>query len=202
MQTYPDIPAFLSRLRLTAALLCVLFLSGCVSPPVSPPHPAARLPCDDCMPGVLNFTRVSPALWRGAQPTREGFQSLAKAGVTTVINLRIGDDNSDLPLLTGTGLRYLQIPMKAWRPDADKIRLFLQEVEQVRQQGGGAVFVHCQQGRDRTGYSVAAYRMIMEGWTAEQAIREMFDFRFNRIWFGNPGFLRDLDATSLKPPYR
>jgi hypothetical protein len=26
----------------------------------------------------------------------------------------------------------------------------------------------------------------------------MFDFRFNRIWRGNPGFLRKLDVDTLK----
>jgi hypothetical protein len=41
--------------------------------------------------------------------------------------------------------------------------------------------------------------MVMQGWTADQAIDEMFSFRFNRIWRGNPGFLRQLDVPSLRP---
>jgi tyrosine-protein phosphatase SIW14 len=191
--------SFPARYCLPVLLMPVLLLAGgCATRPDSLPHPAALQPCDHCLPGVLNFAKVSPVLWRGAQPTRDGFRELEKAGVTTVINLRIGEGNSDEPLLTGTGLRYVQIPMKAWHPDAANLKLFLQEVDHVRRQGQGAVFVHCQQGRDRTGYSVAAYRMVMEGWSADQAIAEMFDFRFNRIWRGNPGFLRKLDVDTLK----
>lgn len=187
------------HLRDIGLTLAALTAAGCATAPPPLPRPAVTHPCDTCLPGVINFAKVSPALWRGAQPSREGFQALEKAGVTTVINLRIGEDNSDEPLLAGTGLRYIQIPMKAWSPDAGQLKQFLQEVENVRRQGHGAVFVHCQQGRDRTGYSVAAYRMVMEGWTADQAIAEMFDFRFNRIWRANPGFLRKLDTATLKP---
>lgn len=183
--------------RSIAGLVTGILLSGCAVRPVAPPLPQTLAPCDTCVPGIINFARVAPALWRGAQPDREGFRALADAGVTTIINLRIGDENSDAPLLEGTGLRYIQIPMKAWQPDRRNLLRFLREVDRVQREGGVA-FVHCQQGRDRTGYSVAAYRMTMEGWTAGQAIEEMFRFRFNTLWRGNPGFLLRLDANALR----
>ncbi|HEX5278098.1 MAG TPA: dual specificity protein phosphatase family protein [Fluviicoccus sp.] len=194
-----QLPPLKDYLLKAALIASILLVQGCAIPPRTPPHPAAARPCDNCLPGVQNFARVSPVLWRGAQPTREGFRELERNGVTTVISLRIGEDNSDAPLLSGTGLRYVQIPMKAWHPEKDKLKRFLQEVDHVRRQGRGSVFVHCQQGRDRTGYAVAAYRMVMEGWTADQAIAEMFDFRFNRLWRGNPGFIRELGVDEIKP---
>ena len=52
------------------------------------------------------------------------------------------------------------------------------------------VYVHCAAGKDRTGYAVATYRIVEQGWDADSAIEEMFDFRYNPIWFGNPAFLR------------
>jgi len=163
----------LSALLLTAAL-------------VAAPPPAG--PCDDCVPGVGNFGRVDAALWRGAQPTAEGFRKLEALGVRTVVNLRHGHD--DRPLLAGTGLAYVNIPCRAWRPRKDQMDAFLKIVRDPARQ---PVYVHCAQGRDRTGYMVAAYRMD-QGWSAEAAIQEMKRFRFNRVWLGNPGFLRRMEG--------
>jgi tyrosine-protein phosphatase SIW14 len=55
------------------------------------------------------------------------------------------------------------------------------------------VFVHCAAGSDRTGYSVATYRIVTEGWAADDAIYEMFEFRYHPWWFRNPSFLRDIE---------
>jgi hypothetical protein len=38
--------------------------------------------------GVPNFHQVSERIYRGAQPTTEGFQELAKMGIKTVVDLR------------------------------------------------------------------------------------------------------------------
>ena len=53
------------------------------------------------------------------------------------------------------------------------------------------------QGRDRTGYNAAAYRMVIQGWSADAAITEMSTFHFNKIWVGNPGFLKDFKQAKL-----
>lgn len=176
-----------------------LLLTGCATrPPLPATRPLAQ-PCDDCLAGVTNFAQVSPVLWRGSQPTREGFRSLAAAGVKTVISFRLGADNSDEPLLAGTGLRYIQIPMKAWHPDENTLRQFLAVVAEASQDPHQyPIYVHCQQGRDRTGYSVASYRMVMQGWSANDAIQEMFNFRFNRLWRNNPRFLQQLNVEALQ----
>lgn len=60
------------------------------------------------------------------------------------------------------------------------------------------VFVHCAEGRDRTGYSVATYRMVIENWSVDDALHEMFDFHFNTIWFRNPAFLRTLNVATMR----
>ena len=40
-------------------------------------------------PGVPNFHKVNDGLYRGGQPSRQGFESLAKLGIKTVLDLRI-----------------------------------------------------------------------------------------------------------------
>jgi protein tyrosine phosphatase (PTP) superfamily phosphohydrolase (DUF442 family) len=167
--------------------------------PVAPAAPEIQTtrelltPCDTCMPGVANFAKVSPALWRGAQPTAQGFQYLEKAGIKTVVNLR--HDHDDLPLLAGTRLKYLWIPCRTWDPQDQNIIMFLRV---MRDSSNWPVYVHCAQGRDRTGYCVASYRIVDQGWPAGDAITEMKSFKWNRVWFRNPGYLRKLDAADVR----
>ena len=51
----------------------------------------------------------------------------------------------------------------------------------LRDNPGKKVFVHCRYGDDRTGMMIAAYRMAVEGWTAEEARQEMEKFGFQRM---------------------
>jgi len=44
--------------------------------------------------GIKNFYQVDQHVYRGAQPSNEGFQYLAKLGVKTVIDLREADGRS------------------------------------------------------------------------------------------------------------
>src|SRR5258708_35836619 len=43
------------------------------------------------------------------------------------------------------------------------------------------IFVHCRLGNDRTGMMIAAYRMGEQGWSAEQAMKEMHFFGYTSV---------------------
>jgi protein tyrosine/serine phosphatase len=170
--------------------------------PTTPPTQSWAQPCDTCIAGVKNFAKVSPTLWRGSQPTEAGFRNLETAGVKTVIDLRdFHDDYDDFSMLGGTNLKYLRIPMHAWNPDQAQLVLLMKVLERTLQDPDSSpVFVHCAAGKDRTGYSIATYRMVLDKdkWTPNDAIAEMYDFRFNAIWFRNPTFLESLDVKKIK----
>jgi len=155
-------------------------------------------PCNTCIHGVESFAKVSPALWRGAQPTEEGFRNLERAGAKTVINLRHdSDDYEDFSMLGETHLKYLHIPMRAWYPDQAQLVILMKVLERtLKDPDSSPVFVHCEEGKDRTGYSIATYRMVFEGWNSNDSILEMYDFRFNALWFYNPTFLESLDVIT------
>ena len=125
---------------------------------------------------------------------------MERAGVKTILNLR--SDHDDLALLRGTKLKYLRIPMRAWDPDqgdAAQLVLVMATLDRLRHDPKTwPIFIHCAGGKDRTGYSVAAYRMAFENWKPDDAIEEMFDYHFNTAWFRNPAFLRDLDIVSVR----
>ncbi|BDU73194.1 fused DSP-PTPase phosphatase/NAD kinase-like protein [Mesoterricola silvestris] len=177
------------------ALLPVLLLGLPVAAqaPERPASQGAATPSDTEVPGVANFARLSPAVWRGAQPTAEGFRNLEKWGVRTVISFR--HDHDDFQELKGTGLKYLRIPSLAFDPSLENIARFLKVVED---EANWPVFIHCAKGKDRTGYNAAAYRIVIQGWTPARALEEMHAFRFNRIWVLNPGFVRRLTAEELR----
>lgn len=173
--------------------LVLLFEQGCASLPAGPATVTLATPCDDCVRGVTNFAKVSPALWRGSQPTAEGLRNLENAGVRTVIDFR--HDHDDAELLTGTKLRYIWIPTRPWNPKEDDLVPFFRVIQDPE---NWPVFVHCWKGNDRAGFYVAAYRIVIDGWNPDDAIREMFQFHYNPIWFRIPAVLRDIDVEKLK----
>jgi protein tyrosine/serine phosphatase len=55
------------------------------------------------------------------------------------------------------------------------------------------VYVHCRSGQNRTGVMVAAYRVIVEGASADAAIEEMR--RYRGIWFkADSAYIRSLSS--------
>jgi tyrosine-protein phosphatase SIW14 len=154
------------------------------------------------IPGVNNFAQVSPILYRGEQPTREGFLELKRRGIKTVINLR--NHHSDEKFLVGTGLRYVRIKSTAVRIEDEDTLAFLAALHDPANQ---PVFVHCLHGSDRTGAAVAAYRIVEQGWTAEEAIRELRNFGHHEYFFGVRRYIRrladrkaDFARDRLPPP--
>ena len=62
------------------------------------------------------------------------------------------------------------------------------------------VFVHCLHGSDRTGVMCAVYRIFFEGWTKNEAIREMTEggYGFHPIWKNLIAFVNDIDMDRLR----
>lgn len=145
--------------------------------------------------GLPNFHKVSDTLYRGAQPTAEGFRQLEAMGIKTVVNLRAF--HSDKDEMKGSGLAYEAIPMKTWHPDVPDIVRFLAVVTDTNRT---PVFVHCQHGADRTGTLNAIYRIVVCNWSKEDAIEEMTkgDYGFHSIWTNLIDFINKLDIEAVR----
>jgi tyrosine-protein phosphatase SIW14 len=135
------------------------------------------IPPKSNLQGVANFGQVTPALYRGAQPTKEGFANLAKLGINIVVDLR-GSRAGERLIVTGLGMRYVAIPWHCYSP---RDEVFAQFLTLLRENPGKKVFVHCKVGDDRTGMEIAAYRMAEQGWNPEDAKKEMAEYGVN--WF-------------------
>jgi len=145
--------------------------------------------------GVPNLFQVSSNLYRSAQPTAEGFRRLQAMGIQTVINLR--SFHSDRDEMGSLGLAGEHLTLKAWHPEIKEAVSFLRMVNDPRR---GPILVHCQHGADRTGAMCALYRVAVQGWTREEALREMTEggFGFHSIWRNLPAWLIELDMDSIR----
>jgi tyrosine-protein phosphatase SIW14 len=156
------------------------------SPPPPPPaqqqtetqQPSADAPAEvigkELIPG---FAAITPALYRGAQPRRHGFEALAKMGIQIVVDLR-GDRDNERAEVTRLGMQYVSMH---WQCSFPKDRIFADFLTLIRKNPGKKIFVHCRVGDDRTGMMIAAYRMAEEGWTAKQAMQEMTKYGFSFV---------------------
>lgn len=120
--------------------------------------------------GVLNFHQVNERIFRGAQPTAEGFQSLAKMGIKTVVDLRREESQArrEREVVEGLGMRFVSVPMAMGAPTDAQISLVMKELNST----SGPVFVHCHGGRDRTGTVIAAFRRTHDAWDSQKALQE------------------------------
>ena len=145
--------------------------------------------------GVPNLHQVSTNLYRSAQPTAQGMQNLKQKGIETVVNLR--SFHSDRDEIGKTGLGYEHIYMKAWHPERKEAVRFLQIVTNPKRT---PVLVHCLHGSDRTGTMCALYRIAVQGWSKEEAIREMTKggFGFHAVFENLPEWIQELDVDSLR----
>ena len=127
--------------------------------------------------GIDNFGRINANYYRGAQPMGQDYADLADLGVKTVINLTSHDaEPNEETMVARAGMRYVQIPMTTQKaPTSQQIAQFLSIVNDPASQ---PVYVHCVGGKHRTGVLTAIYRMTNEGWTADQAFKEMKDYKF------------------------
>jgi protein tyrosine/serine phosphatase len=123
-------------------------------------------------PGVPNFHAVNDHIYRGAQPSAEGFANLSKLGVKTVIDLRRGSEQekSEQGAVEHAGMRYVHVPLSGYRAPSDQDMARL--LAMLDDSTGWPVFVHCQRGADRTGTVIACYRIEHDHWNNEKALDE------------------------------
>jgi tyrosine-protein phosphatase SIW14 len=126
--------------------------------------------------GVHNFGDVTPMLYRGGQPTHEGFERLAKMGIDIVVDT--GRSKRDEKQIKQLGVRYVSLP---WHCPCPKDDVFARFLKLIKENPDKKIFVHCRLGTDRTGMMIAAYRMGVQGWTAEEAMKEMRYFGFTAV---------------------
>lgn len=125
---------------------------------------------------LANFGVVDGRIYRGEQPRKGEYAELAALGVTTVIDLRLDAHDDAKESCEAAGLKYVNIPIddRKCPTDADVVA-FLRTLDADPH---AKVYVHCAGGRHRTGSMIAVYRMARDGWSLDQAYKEMLAYDF------------------------
>jgi len=162
------------RLLRAAAIACVLGAPIQTQAKGSSDAAATDAPSLD----IYNFGQVSPTYFRGAELNGGAASGLAARGVKMVIDLRSDSDvkSVEADMVGRAGMKYVRIPMTTrTAPTSEQISTFLALVTDRANQ---PVYVHCVEGRHRTGVMTAIYRMTVDGWAADRAFGEMKDYKF------------------------
>jgi len=154
------------------------------------------------IPGIPNAGKITDFFYRGAQPREVGFSELKLLGITTIVDLR-GEDREKIlwerKHAESLGMRFVNIPVSGWSPPTDE--QVAQFLSLLRDHPGQKIFIHCRFGDDRTGVFTAVYRMAMEKWPADQALKEMYFFGFNGFWHPSmKSFVRDFTGRLNSAP--
>ncbi len=146
------------------------------------------------IPGIHNFGQVNDHLYRGAQPTEEGFRTLARMGIRTIVDLREEGDRSaaERELVESLGMRYVNIPMRGFETPSDEA--VAEALAIFNNRSAGPVFVHCRRGADRTGTVIACYRIEHDHWTNQAALNEAKAYRMSWLQFQMANYVRDYRA--------
>lgn len=166
-------------------LLAVAAFAGCVSAASD-----ARVPVEQSLSseklhisGVRDAGKVNDFLYRGAQPNDKALGELQALGITTIVDLRgerHGLIRKEEKHAESLGMDFINLPGNGWSPPPDRqVAQFLSLMQETPKR---RVFIHCWLGGDRSGVFIAAYRIAFDGWTPDQAIREMHVFHYNSFW--------------------
>lgn len=138
----------------------------------------------DLEPAVAldNFAEFSPGLFRSAQPSAEGYRELRRRGVRMVLILKEKTGEAGRRA-AAAGLAVEHVPMSGFaQPRFAQIDAALAIMSDPAKR---PLLVHCQYGKDRTGFSVAAYRTIVEGASDATAAAEARAHRCCFVAFGD-----------------
>jgi protein-tyrosine phosphatase len=181
-------PIFTSAILSVIAIISVAFSPFSLSqqpvlPAVSNYESRRVAPTEDLkIPGVKHAGKITDSLYRGGRVTKEGFRELQRLGVTTVVDLHTGHHQirRERAQVEALGLHFVSIPISGWSPP--KNSHVVKFLTLTRQAPAEKVFVHCRFGGDRTGVMIATYRIAMQNWNPEHAIKEMQHFGFHGFW--------------------
>ena len=147
--------------------------------------------------GVPNFHQVNQIVFRGGQPSNDGWASLHKLGVLTVVDLRREDEHSskaEQQAVEAAGMHYVNVPLQGVvSPPPEKIAKVLALLN-----GPDPVFVHCKRGADRTGTVIACYRMSHDRWDSKRALAEAKSFGMSMFQVGMKSYVRSYQPGTVE----
>jgi murein DD-endopeptidase MepM/ murein hydrolase activator NlpD len=146
------------------------------------------------------FRQVDPGVFAGSAPKSEqAIKWMADNGFRTILDLRFpfwpesaGIDQEKSWTENYPILQYLPYPIEPFVPCPKETSLDALIV-MIKNPLNQPIYVHCNLGKHRTGMVIGAYRVTVDGWTVEDAIREMEEQGFDDSPGPSPPFLDPAD---------
>ncbi|WP_395600445.1 dual specificity protein phosphatase family protein [Pseudomonas sp. B19125] len=116
----------------------------------------------------FNLHQMTPTLYRSALPDSTALPVLQNLKIGTVINFL---PESDAPWLKTSDIKQVQLTYRTNHVDDADVLAALRTIQEAETHG--SVLMHCKHGSDRTGLMAAMYRVVIQGWSKEDALNEM-----------------------------
>ena len=121
------------------------------------------------------FAKVDSNVFRGGAPSPLEVSLLKNYwGVNKIISLDKESGETISGPCKDAGIEQIILPL-GYGFDDENLPKLPDEVKQWK--NGGKTYVHCFHGRDRCSLACAIYRVIVNGWPADEALKEAADFK-------------------------
>lgn len=122
----------------------------------------------------LNVHRVTPSLWRSAQPSPRDIRRMAKSGLKTIVNLRGGRSHGAWQLEKDAAERHsIEIVDLVLRSRETPDRETLLALPAFFAGLSYPVLAHCKSGADRAGLFAALYLLVVKNADSARAMKEL-----------------------------
>lgn len=169
-------------LRLLPAL-SLAFLAMFIGAPAQADDATSIRPPEWAQPvgDQFNLHQMTPTLYRSALPDGNALPVLNQLKIGTVINFL---PESDSAWLKSSDIKQVQLSYRTNHVDDSDVLAALRAIQEA--EANGPVLMHCKHGSDRTGLMAAMYRVVVQGWSKEDALNEM-----TQGGFGNSNGFKD-----------
>lgn len=145
--------------------------------------------------GLTNLYKVADGVYRSAQPDEEDVADLQALGIKEILNLR--EFHKDDGEVEGGNFKLDRVRMNAGDVTEAQLIAALKKIKNRQ----GSILIHCWHGSDRTGTTVAAYRIVFEHWSKAQALDEMVHggFGYHASFYPNlVELVKKLDVNRMR----
>lgn len=150
-----------------------------------------------------NLYKVDNYLYRSEQLRQADIPLIKANHIDAIISLRFFDQDEDQELINevaqNADVTLYNQPLKSWHVTPAEVAQILQKIKTLQAQNQH-VLVHCYHGADRTGLIIAMHRIIHQGWTIDQARKEMTKggFGYHPIWINLENMLNPATVQAVR----
>ena len=152
---------------------------------------------------IYRFGQVDETLYRGGRPDPKQIPELKELGVSTVVDFTTEPFKiagyTEAEACSKLGIKHVKIPFVSFEnPSEENVKKFFDVVEDVKGKNQ-KMFIHCLEGKDRTGLFVELYKIRYGLSDVQTSINTLLKARYN--FSENPlaiNFLKDF-ARKVKP---